>query len=155
MCLRRERGYSVQKTLLQTIHGPVIFPKTAALTPAHIASVFVGLEVGKFISKFFFFFPSSLFSVSCSDFFFFFCFLLWANKQKPRSYRQLKYSTHPGSHSWRCTGILQRRAGIPPSQVRSGCLGKKMAFLMRRQLSPPPLIPVFKMVGFWERGRNV
>lgn len=153
MCLRRERGYSVQKTLLQTIHGPVIFPKTAALTPAHIASVFVGLEVGKFISKFFFFsFPLLFFQCLAA---FFFCFLLWVNKQKPRSYRQLKYSTHPGSHSWHCTGILQHRAGFPPSQVRSGSLGKKMAFLMRRQLSPPPLIPVFKMVSFWERGRNV
>lgn len=61
----------MQKTLLQTIHGPVIFPKTAALTPAHIASVFVGLEVGKFISKFFFSFPLLFFQCLAAIFFFF------------------------------------------------------------------------------------
>lgn len=37
---------------------PFVFPKTAALTPTQIASVFVGLEVGKFISNSFFFSPS-------------------------------------------------------------------------------------------------
>lgn len=62
----------MQKTLLQTIRGPVIFLKTAALTPAHIASVFVGLDVGKFISKLFFP-PAPLSSVSCGDFVAFVC----------------------------------------------------------------------------------
>lgn len=36
----------MQKTLLQTIHGPFVFPKTAALTPTKIVSVFVGFISG-------------------------------------------------------------------------------------------------------------
>lgn len=58
---------------------PFVFPKTAALTPTQIASVFVGLEVGKFISNSFFF-SSLSFSVSCKTAVDFFT-LLWADSQ--------------------------------------------------------------------------
>lgn len=51
MCLWKERRYSVQKNTFADNSGPFVFPKTAALTPTQIVSVFVGLHVGEFISN--------------------------------------------------------------------------------------------------------
>lgn len=64
---------------------PFVFPKTAALTPAQIATVFVGLGVDKFISNSFS--SPSLILASCKtvvDFFLSDCCKLRV-KQRPRS----------------------------------------------------------------------
>lgn len=41
--VERKEIFSAQKTLLQTIHGPLFSQRGAALTPIQIVSVFVGL----------------------------------------------------------------------------------------------------------------
>lgn len=58
---------------------PFVFPKTAALTPAQIATVFVGLEVDKFISNSFS--SPSLILASCKTVVDFFFRLLWTESQ--------------------------------------------------------------------------
>lgn len=95
---------------------PRYFPKDGCThSSAHCVCV-CWLRSGQIYFQVFFFLSLfSFFSVlqRFYTFFFFFCFLLWATKQKPRSYRQLKYSTHPGSHSWHCTGFFTARRRHP------------------------------------------
>lgn len=119
-----------QKTLFV---APLFFPKTSRL-------VFVGLDVGKFISKLFF--PPSLLFLRCLvGILLLLCLRVrarQANKQASLAINAVKTSgmsyltLHRGFH---CTGQAS-----PPTQSGS-VSSQKMECLTRRRLSPLPAIP--------------
>lgn len=100
MCLWKERRYSMQKTVLQTIHCPLFSQRgLLSLQPRLCLCLLAYTCVNLFPTDFLILFHpfAELFLHCCK---------LTVNK-RTRLYKQLKYSRHPGLHTWQCAGILE------------------------------------------------
>ena len=108
MCLWKERRYSVLKTLLQTIHGPLFSQRRLhSLQPRLCLCLLAYKWLNLFPTAFFP--PSSLLLLRGCGGFFLHCFELTV-KRRPGSYEQLKYSAHPGFHIWQCGFYITNEA---------------------------------------------
>lgn len=98
MCLWKERRYSVLKTLLQAIHGPLFSQRRLhSLQPRLCLCLLAYKWLNVFPTA-----PPNPFSSVARLWWIFLHHRELTVKRRPRSYEQLKYSAHPGFHIWQC-----------------------------------------------------